>query len=324
MDALKNYYNIFATYQKSQNYDNEPKQLYEPISYILSLGGKKIRPLLTLMAAEAFGGKIHDALPAALAIELFHNFSLIHDDIMDGAPLRRGQPTVHQKWDVNTGILSGDAMLIKAYQCFESYEPIVFKKLMTLFSHTAIQVCEGQQWDVDFENISNVEMSQYLKMIEYKTSVLVAAALQMGAIVSGANEVEQRQIYNYGLSLGLAFQLLDDYLDAFGDFETFGKQVGGDIIENKKTYLYIKALELANDEEKKSLLDLFQTTNADFDLKIEKVKAIFLATGAAVAIKEEISNYTAQAFKQLDCVNLSIESKQIFIVFGQYLMQREV
>jgi geranylgeranyl diphosphate synthase type II len=324
MDALKNYYNLFSTYQKLQNYDNEPKQLYEPISYILSLGGKKIRPLLTLMAAEAFGGKVDDALPAALAIELFHNFSLIHDDIMDGAPLRRGQPTVHHKWDVNTGILSGDAMLIRAYQCFESYDPIVFKQLMTLFSQTAIQVCEGQQWDVDFENISNVEMAQYLKMIEYKTSVLLAAALQMGAIVSGANEVEQQQIYNYGLNLGLAFQLLDDYLDAFGDPETFGKQVGGDIIENKKTYLYIKALELANEEEKKSLLDLFQTTNVDIYLKIEQVKAIFLATGAAIAIKEKISNYTEQAFKQLDGLNLSMESKQIFIAFGQYLMEREV
>jgi geranylgeranyl diphosphate synthase type II len=225
---------------------------------------------------------------------------------------------------VNTGILSGDAMLIRAYQCFESYDPIVFKQLMTLFSQTAIQVCEGQQWDVDFENISNVEMAQYLKMIEYKTSVLLAAALQMGAIVSGANEVEQQQIYNYGLNLGLAFQLLDDYLDAFGDPETFGKQVGGDIIENKKTYLYIKALELANEEEKKSLLDLFQTTNVDIYLKIEQVKAIFLATGAAIAIKEKISNYTEQAFKQLDGLNLSMESKQIFIAFGQYLMEREV
>ncbi|MCL4165974.1 UNVERIFIED_CONTAM: hypothetical protein GTU68_038733, partial [Idotea baltica] len=178
---------------------------------------------------------------AALSIEVFHNFSLVHDDIMDDAPLRRGEQTVHEKWDINTGILSGDAMLIMAYQLFENYEPSTFQALAKLFSKTALEVCEGQQYDVDFETRNDVTIPEYLKMIEYKTAVLVGAAMKMGAIVANASEADQNSIYEFGRHLGIAFQLQDDYLDAFGDPKTFGKQVGGDIIENKKTYLYLKA-----------------------------------------------------------------------------------
>ncbi|MCL4144881.1 UNVERIFIED_CONTAM: hypothetical protein GTU68_063636, partial [Idotea baltica] len=202
-----------------------------------------MRPILTLMASDIFSADYKKAMPAALAVEVFHNFTLIHDDIMDDAPLRRGKKTVHEKWDINTGILSGDAMLILAYQFFEDYEPATFQKLAKLFSKTALEVCDGQQLDVDFETRNDVTIPEYINMIRLKTSVLVAAALQMGAIVAETSEENERLIYNFGLNLGLAFQLQDDYLDTFGDPETFGKLIGGDIIENKKTFLYLKCLE---------------------------------------------------------------------------------
>ena len=212
----------------------EPASLYEPIDYILTLGGKRLRPVLTLMSADFFGGNYKQALDASLAVEMFHNFSLVHDDIMDNAPLRGGHQTVHEKWDVNTGILSGDAMLILAYQLFETYEQKVFMQLAVLFSKTALEVCEGQQYDVDFETRNDVTISQYIKMIEYKTAVLIGASLQMGAIIAEASQSCQEKIYAFGKNLGIAFQLQDDYLDAFGNPLTFGKQVGGDIIANKK------------------------------------------------------------------------------------------
>jgi geranylgeranyl diphosphate synthase type II len=324
MNFLEKYYDQFIEFQKQQNFEKEPKQLYEPIEYILSLGGKKIRPLLTLLSADVFGQNSNLALPAAMAIETFHNFTLIHDDIMDAAPLRRGMPTVHYKWNINTGILSGDAMMIKAYQYFENYEADIFKQLMVIFSKTALEVCEGQQWDVDFENMQNVNMPQYLKMIEFKTSVLIAAALKIGAIIGKANITNQNLIYNYGLNLGMAFQLLDDYLDAFGDPITFGKQVGGDIIENKKTFLYIKALDLGNSNQKDELLKLYHTPQEDLQLKINKAKLIFISTGSVDAIKKEIELYTQNAFNELEKIELEQEKKYILKSFGSYLMKREV
>src|SRR5690606_29335330 len=214
-----------------------------------NLGGKRLRPVLTLMTADLFGGRHQDAMNAAMAIEIFHNFSLVHDDIMDDAPLRRGKQTVHEKWDLNTGILSGDAMLIVAYQFFEHYPAETFQELAKLFSKTAIEVCEGQQYDVDFEVREDVQVDQYLKMITFKTAVLVGAAMKMGAIVAKANTEDANAIYDFGLNLGIAFQLMDDYLDCFGDPDTFGKQLGGDIIENKKTFLYLKTLEALPSEQ---------------------------------------------------------------------------
>jgi geranylgeranyl diphosphate synthase type II len=237
MHAISEYQQEFLSYLDNQNRTREPKNLYEPIDYILRLGGKRMRPVLTLMATEVFDVDFRKALPAATAVEVFHNFSLVHDDIMDDAPLRRGKETVHEKWNLNTGILSGDAMLILAYQYFESYEPTIFRDLAKLFSKTAIEVCEGQQYDVDFETRDDVTISEYIKMIEYKTAVLVGAAMKMGAIIAETSEEHANLIYDFGLNLGIAFQLQDDYLDCFGNPETFGKQVGGDIIENKKTYL---------------------------------------------------------------------------------------
>lgn len=324
MHSIKQYQEFISEYLSEQQIVREPKNLYEPISYILALGGKRIRPTLTLMTAEIFGTDYKKALPAALAIEVFHNFSLIHDDIMDDAPLRRGNETVHEKWDLNTGILSGDAMLILAYQYFEQYEPTVFRDLAKLFSKTAIQVCEGQQWDVDFENRDAVTIPEYLKMIEYKTAVLVAAAMKMGAIIATTSTENCDLIYDFGLNLGLAFQLQDDYLDAFGDPATFGKQVGGDIIENKKTYLYLKAKEFSTQEEKEELAHLFSIQPTDSTDKVASVKMVFQKTGAADATQQAITEFTMKAFETLAKMNITEDKKDILRLFGEKLMSRQV
>jgi len=323
LDIL-HYQKEFLSYLESKQWIHEPKNLYEPIDYILKLGGKRIRPVLTLMAADIFSSDFKKALPAALAVEVFHNFTLIHDDIMDAAPLRRGKATVHEKWDTNTGILSGDAMLILAYQYFENYESIVFQKLAKLFSKTALEVCDGQQLDVDFETRNNVTIPEYINMIRLKTSVLVASALKMGAIVAETNDENANLIYDFGLNLGLAFQLQDDYLDTFGDPETFGKQVGGDIIENKKTYLYLKALEVATEDDKGKLLYLYRKKLADSTDKISDVQRIFELNDIPVLIKQEIENYTEKAFNTLAQMDIKDADKQNLKNFGLWLMNRSV
>lgn len=324
MRAISQYQDIIQAHFKALDLTKEPNNLYEPIRYILSLGGKRLRPVLTLMATEVFDVDCEKAIPAATAVEVFHNFSLIHDDIMDDAPLRRGNETVHEKWDLNTGILSGDAMLILAYQFFENYDPKVFRELAKLFSKTALEVCEGQQYDVDFETRDNVTIPEYLKMIEYKTAVLVGAAMKMGAIVAETSTENANAIYDFGLNLGIAFQLQDDYLDAFGDPETFGKQVGGDIIENKKTYLYLKALEFSKANEKEQLLHLFSIHPTDNTDKIESVKQIFTQTGADVATQKAIQDFTQKAFQTLDTMNISDDKKAVLRAFGNKLMSRNV
>lgn len=302
----------------------EPSQLYEPVKYILTLGGKRLRPVLTLMSADFFGDGFKKAMNAALAVELFHNFSLIHDDIMDRAPIRRGQKTVHQKWDLNTGILSGDAMLILAYQLFEAYEPKLFQQLAKLFSKTALEVCEGQQYDVDFETRNDVTQAEYIKMIDFKTAVLIGAAMQMGAMVAGASQSCQNGMYDFGRNLGIAFQLQDDYLDAFGNPETFGKQVGGDIIANKKTFLYLKAVENGTIVDAQTLVELFSETPKDPTEKINATKEIFKNSGAAEATIVEIEKYTNEATAVLDTINLSEENKTKLRDFGEWLMKRTV
>ena len=324
MHTISQYQDFFIAYLEEQNHIKEPKNLYEPVHYILGLGGKRMRPTLTLLAAEIFNSNYQKALPAAMAVEVFHNFSLVHDDIMDDAPLRRGKETVHEKWNVNTGILSGDAMLILAYQFFEKYEPATFRDLAQLFSKTALEVCEGQQWDVDFETRSNVTIPEYLKMIEYKTAVLVAAAMKMGAIIAETSEENGNAIYDFGLNLGLAFQLQDDYLDAFGDPETFGKQVGGDIIENKKTYLFLKAVALSEEKIAEQLTQLFSINSKDNEDKIKAVKTIFMESGAAEATQDAIRFYTFKAFETLDKLNISTEKKNMLRTFGEKLMSRNV
>ncbi|MDT0644140.1 polyprenyl synthetase family protein [Zunongwangia sp. F363] len=324
MLSISQYREAFSKYLEAKIKIREPRNLYEPMVYILSQGGKRLRPVLVLLATEIFNTDYRKALDAALAIEIFHNFSLVHDDIMDDAPIRRGKETVHEKWDINTGILSGDAMLINAYQLFENYEGEVFKELARLFTKTAIEVCEGQQYDIDFETREDVSIEEYLKMIEYKTAVLVGASLQMGAIVAGETTECKEAIYQYGRLLGIAFQLQDDYLDAFGDPETFGKQAGGDIIENKKTFLYLKAKESSGKGEAMQLEHLYSIAPGDSSEKIEAVKNIFVASGAAELTRKEIKKYTNEAFQILDKINISEEKKEPLRKFGQLLMEREV
>jgi geranylgeranyl diphosphate synthase type II len=324
MLPINEYQEQFLSYLKSQNFEKEPRNLYQPIDYILQLGGKRLRPVLTLMTADVFDVDYKLALPAATAVEVFHNFSLVHDDIMDDAPLRRGNVTVHEKWNINTGILSGDAMLILAYQYFENYQPKTFRKLAKLFSKTALEVCEGQQYDVDFETRNDVTIPEYLKMIEYKTAVLVAAAMKMGAIIAQTSKENSKLIYDFGLNLGLAFQLQDDYLDAFGDPKTFGKQVGGDIIENKKTYLYLKAIEFSKTDEKELLTRLFSVELEDNEKKINSVKEIFNSTGASQATQKAIEEYTLKAFETLDKIDVSQDKKELLKAFGENLMNRKV
>lgn len=321
---LSTYQQEFFNYKNAQNFNREPQNLYEPIEYILSLGGKKIRPVLTLMAANFFSNDFKKALPAAYAIEMFHNFTLVHDDIMDDAPLRRGKETVHEKWDINAGILSGDAMLILAYQYFENYPAVTFQKLAKLFSKTALEVCDGQQLDVDFETRNDVTIDEYINMISLKTSVLIGAALRMGAIVAEAEEVEAQRIYDFGLNLGIAFQLQDDYLDTYGDPKTFGKQVGGDIIENKKTYLYLKALELADENDTADLLKYYQTKLDDNEEKIHFTKQVFDKYNIPTLIKSQIESYSQRAFDIVSELNINQESKDELLLFGKTLMTRSV
>ena len=324
MEQLKKYGQALAKKLGESVQVKEPIQLYEPLSYIVSLGGKRLRPILTLMSCDFFGKSFDKAMDAALAVELFHNFSLIHDDIMDNAPLRRGKITVHEKWDLNTGILSGDAMLILAYQFFENYEPSLFKELAKLFSKTALQVCEGQQYDVDFETRDDVLLSEYIKMIDYKTAVLVGASMKMGAIVAEASKNSQENMYTFGRNLGIAFQLQDDYLDAFGNPKNFGKQLGGDIITNKKTILYLLAMEKGTPSQINELVGLYSIQPENPADKIKNVLEIFESSGAAQLTRQEIARYTQKAHDVLDQIAISSEKKQVFRDFGDSLMKRTI
>ena len=323
MNIVDTYKEDFISYLNEKVVVKEPQNLYAPIHYILQIGGKRLRPILTIMTCDLFEGNSKEAYNAALAIELFHNFTLIHDDIMDSAPIRRGKETVHKKWDVNTGILSGDAMMILASQCFNTYEQTLFKKLITLFNKTALEVCEGQQLDIDFETRNNVTIAEYIKMITYKTSVLVAAAMEMGAIIANVTTNEAEKIYNFGLNLGIAFQLQDDFLDTFGDATTFGKQIGGDILENKKTFLYLKALEVCNKNDTEKLIG-FYNTEINSEIKIQEVTDLFNSNNIAEITKNEIESYTKKAFVILESLAISESKKQVLRDFGLSLMKRSI
>ena len=324
MEVLKKYNSELQQHLENAVAQKEPRQLYDPIKYILSLGGKRIRPALTLMVCDFFGTDFKKAMSAALAVELFHNFSLIHDDIMDNAPLRRGKRTVHEKWDVNTAILSGDAMLILAYRFFENYEPTMFHELAKLFSETALQVCEGQQLDMDFETRDDVTLVEYIQMIDHKTAVLLGAAMKMGAIVAEVSESDKDKIYQFGRNLGIAFQLQDDYLDVFGNPETFGKQVGGDIISNKKTFLYLMAVGEGTSAQAEELEHFFTINPKDPADKIATVKEIFLSSGAAEATQAEIEKFSHLAYSLLDEIDISEDKKILLRKFGKDLMERDV
>ena len=324
MKALKAAQSLFLAYMAKELPNEKPDQLYGPLRYIMELGGKRIRPLLALWACEASGQASEKALPVALAVEAFHNFSLIHDDIMDDAPLRRGAATVHEKWDTNTGILSGDVLLVCAYQFLEEYEGDVFKQLTKTFSETARWVCEGQQMDMDFPNQKTVRLPDYIEMIRKKTAVLLGSSLKMGAIAGGLSLAKSQLFFDFGENLGIAFQLQDDYLDAFGNPETFGKQVGGDIIENKKTYLFIHASEHLQGAPKEALAAHFESQPENSTAKVDAVKDLFQQAEAPRAIKAEMEVYLARAFTALQGLHLSEAHEQLFTDLAYYLIQRDV
>jgi geranylgeranyl diphosphate synthase type II len=302
------------------HFPKEPATLYAPNNYFLTIGGKRVRPVMCLMGNELFGEIIPDAYHVSTAIELFHNFTLIHDDIMDKAPLRRGMQTVHEKYDASTALLAGDVMLVRAYDYLNKIKTVYIHQVLHLFNKTAKEVCEGQQLDMDFEKQDEVSMDQYLKMIELKTSVSLAASLQSGAVLGGAGEGNQRHLYEFGRNLGIAFQVQDDYLDAFGDPEKFGKKVGGDIIANKKTFLMIHAREVAPAARKKELLQLLKTNPAD---KVDKVLDIFKDCGIdkwAVDLKKK---YTGIAFQHLEDIAVMNIRKEPLMKLAEYLIKRE-
>ena len=325
MTSLKDYKQFFEIALENSYSTSPPAVLYQPIYYLLNLGGKRLRPILTLMAADIFGNNHRKAIDAALAIEIFHNFTLMHDDIMDSAPIRRGSATVHNKWNTNTAILSGDAMMILAYQALESYKDPLFRKLNSLFSKTAIEVCKGQQYDLDFETQLEVTQGDYLEMIRLKTAVLVGCSLKMGALIGGANQADSKNLYDFGVLLGIAFQIQDDYLDAYANSESFGKQLSGDIIENKKTILYHQAMENGSSKEKTTLRNWFSTEVKEKDVskKINAVKSLFDKTGASDASKALVIKYTQAAFEKLDILDISDNNKIIFKTFGTNLMERK-
>lgn len=278
----------------------QPRELYEPENYILSLGGKRLRPLLALISCDLFGKDASLALNSALCVELFHNFSLIHDDILDEAPIRRNQPTVHTKWSTNIAILSGDVMLVKAFEVLKNYEAKEFLQLFNVFSKTSIEVCEGQQLDMNFENASTVSADDYIEMITKKTAVLLGCSMQMGAINAGVSRTDQEHIYEFGKHLGIAFQLLDDLLDAYAtDEKSFGKQIGGDILANKKTFLALKAFELANVEQSKKLNELFSKKKTDPAKKVKDVINIFDEIGVKALCGAEADKHTKIAIGHL-------------------------
>jgi geranylgeranyl diphosphate synthase, type II len=322
---LENYHRRFNQYLIQNAFKEAPSELYEPVNYILNLGGKRLRPLLVLMGAHLFDDNIDKALPAAFAVEIFHNFTLLHDDIMDEAPLRRGKPTVHALYGNNTGILSGDVMLIYAYHFLNKIEPNDLKsKLLTIFNKMAIEVCEGQQYDMNFESRKDVTLEQYIRMIELKTSVLIAAAFQMGALIGGASDKDGLHLYEFGRNLGIAFQIQDDILDTFGDPEKFGKKVGGDIVQNKKTYLVLKSYELANDSQRADLQQLMTTPTKDESVKIETVRRIFQDMDVLNYAQTAMYQFLEKSFNALDSIPLSIERKNELKEWANDLMLRQI
>ena len=323
MDIFRSYQKEFKTSLEKYISKKSPQNLYSPMGYLLNLGGKRVRPYLCFMASEVYGVPPVKAMGAAISIEIFHNFTLMHDDIMDKASLRRGNATVHEKWDVNTAILSGDAMLIKAYQAIECYSPEIFIKLTRLLSKTAIEVCEGQQYDLDFETAPIVSQEEYIKMIRLKTAVLLGCALKMGAIIGGASVKDMDAIYDFGIHLGVAFQLQDDYLDSFGDQSTFGKKIGGDILENKKTILYHLALKNADLKQYGLLKSLIMGgCSLNDEDKIIKTKNLYEETGAKEATRQLIFYHSDLATNELEKIAISAKQKASFFGLKDWLINR--
>jgi geranylgeranyl diphosphate synthase type II len=323
MKTFKEIAQIISTEIDQIDWNKEPRGLYEPIGYVLSLGGKRIRPALTLMSCDLFSDDVQVAVNTAIALEVFHNFTLLHDDIMDRADVRRGRPTVHKKWDDNTAILSGDVMQIASYQFIAKTPSQYLKPVLDLFSQTAAEICEGQQYDVDFENREVVKAEEYLEMIRLKTAVLLGCALKTGAWIGGAGEEDAQLLYDFGINIGLAFQLKDDLLDVYGDEKTFGKKIGGDILCNKKTYLLIHALELAKGDDVTELHNWL--LNSDENLSEQKIKAVtsvFDRLGVKTICEDKMQFFYSKAIAKLDKVAVLDNKKQELRKLAEKLMFR--
>ncbi|MXV16268.1 polyprenyl synthetase family protein [Hufsiella ginkgonis] len=306
-----------------KTFKGEPAELYDPINYIMSLGGKRLRPVLLLMATDLFSGSVLKALEPAVAIELFHNFTLVHDDIMDKAPLRRGKPTVHAKWNENVAILSGDVMLVEAYRLMMNTEDQVLRQVLDVFNETAAGVCRGQQIDMNFEQEDGITIPEYLEMIRLKTAVLLAASLRIGALLGGAAADDAGKLYKFGESLGIAFQLQDDILDVYGDPEKFGKQTGGDIIANKKTWLLLKSRELAEGLDEEELNYWFNESDAGPSEKVRAVTAVFDRLGIRTLAEAEMNDHAEHALQQLEAIPVPAERKKLLREFAEQLLVRE-
>lgn len=306
-----------------KQYSDNPLELYEPIRYIMALGGKRMRPALLLMACDLFDGSIIKALKPAVGIELFHNFTLMHDDIMDKAPLRRGNSTVHEKWNESIAILSGDVMLVEAYQLMMNVDDDILREVLSIFSQTATGVCEGQQIDMNFESLGEVSINEYIEMIRLKTGVLLAGSLKIGALIGKADSEDAEALYKFGENLGLAFQLQDDILDVYGDPEKFGKQVGGDIIANKKTFLLIKAIELADDLDKEELNYWLNEENADSEVKVKAVTDVYNRLGIRQLAEHEMNTFAEKALSALEKIQADADKKKVLRVFAEQLLIRE-
>jgi geranylgeranyl diphosphate synthase, type II len=323
MIATANLLEMIEAELSALSLEKEPLQLYEPIRYILVAGGKRIRPVLTLMACNVFNEEVSAAVKPACALEVFHNFTLLHDDIMDNAPIRRNKPTVHTRWNNNVAILSGDAMCIKAYELLAQANENILPRLLRVFNQTALEVCEGQQYDMDFEATGRVSVEQYLQMIRLKTSVLLAACAKIGAIAGGANENDAEKMYNFGLNLGLAFQLQDDLLDVYGDVALFGKKIGNDIVANKKTFLLISALEQASGDVLNKLQFFLHTTGIDATEKIEAITHIYNQLGIRELTIAKIEAFNNTAVSALESLDVSAVRKQALFGLAAELLKRQ-
>jgi len=316
---------LYTTYLISHRFDQSPAELYAPVNYIMELGGKRLRPVLTLLSYQLFRPDVEKVLPAAHAVELFHNFSLVHDDIMDAAPLRRGRPTVHERYDRNTAILSGDVMLIYVYDFLtRTGDPSVQPALFRIFNRIAIEVCEGQQLDMNFERRTDVQIEEYIDMIAKKTAALISGALELGAVAAGAGEEDLQRLAAFGRHIGIAFQLQDDILDTFGDPDKFGKKIGGDIVQNKKTYLMIKALEVAGPELRRELLHFLTTPTDNERLKVERVTAILQELNIPEAAEATKRRHQQFAFDQFRAVEAAAERKKPLLDLAHQLLGREM
>lgn len=323
MHSIEELRKIFTAYLNQEAFRQEPKNLYEPNNYFLQIGGKRLRPTLLLLATEIFGGQLENALPASLAIEYFHNFTLIHDDVMDNAPVRRGFTTIHEKYNLNTAILSGDVLMIKACEYLSKVDPVYFKKVFDIYTETAIEVCEGQQYDIDFETKETVTHEEYIEMIRLKTSVLLAASMKIGAILGGASDEDAALLYSYAENLGIAFQIQDDILDCFGNEVLVGKQPGGDIIQNKKTLLLIEAIKRCSEKNDNRLKEWISKKEFNSTEKINSILEIFRDYNIKEFALQKRDYYVEASVKALEKINLDDSKKTVLKSLVDYLVLRD-